>query len=78
MAKKEHMSSNNEKKPFKGYYSVLAGHCGCTPKYVRMVLAKNMGVYKGKNYTERSTPLTKLIEEKDKELRHLLNPPTKK
>lgn len=63
MDKNLDMSTKSSEKPFDGYYTIIAKACGCSSKYVQMVLTKNLGKYK-----ERETELVMRIRQKAAEI----------
>jgi hypothetical protein len=60
---KKTQKSTDEQKPIRDYYSAIGKACGCSSRYVRMVLTGDLG-----NYKDRNTPLVKRIHEKSQEL----------
>lgn len=56
-------STKISEKPFDGYYTVIGKACGCSGKYAKMVLKKNLG-----KYSERETDLVKKIRQKAAEI----------
>jgi reverse gyrase len=58
----------NEVRKFTGMYTAIARACGCSEKYVSMVLKDNLGKYK-----DRDTQLVKNIRQKAEELNTILN-----
>jgi hypothetical protein len=74
MLKNTNKSSEAKKKRTVGFYAMVASACGCSAEYVKMVLGKGFGNYKGNNYANRNTPLVLKIREKAQELEQFINP----
>lgn len=57
----------NAKKPFDGYYTVIAKACGCSRFYVKKVLTNDLG-----EYADRDTELVRNIRQKAADIRKVL------
>lgn len=68
MVKKVNKSIVSSKKPFDGYYSVIARACGCSRLYVKKVLTNDLG-----KYADRDTELVRRIRGKAGEIDRVIS-----
>ena len=75
MIKKGTKSTGRVEKPFGHFYSVVARACGCSSKYVKLVLEGGpLGSYKGNTYQDRDTELVRRIRARAEEIRRAIEP----
>lgn len=75
MTKKGTKSRDRVEKPHHFFYGIVARACGCSSKYVKLVLEGGpIGFYKGKTYQDRDTELVRRIRAKAEEIRRAIEP----